>query len=71
MIEAVTMNKKRLIVGQEYMYTEVVADGSNKKKKSRRVVECIGIYLHHARFDFGKYKKSLIWFDINRQISEL
>ena len=63
--------KKKLIVGKEYIYTEVVSDGANKKRTVSRVVKCIGIYICHARFDFGKYARSLTWFDINQQIKEL
>lgn len=66
-----SIKKQRLIVGQEYVFTEIKDVGSGKRLKTRNVVRCVGVYPHHAQFDFGKYKRSLTWFDIWQQIKGL
>lgn len=66
--------KRSLTIGERYIYTVVrETDKWAKKEPQReeRIVTCIGIYPHHARFDFGKYTRSLTWFDVGKEIREV
>lgn len=60
-----------IIIGKEYIFTDIINVGSGKRIKKKYRVKCIGIYPHLAQFDFGKYKRSLTWFDVNKQIKSL
>lgn len=68
------MNKSDLKIGKQYMHTvSKISDDLRRDKIERkpRPVTCIGIYPHHARFDFGGYARSLTWFDVGEEITEV
>lgn len=68
------MNEANLTIGKEYIYT-IFRDTDEQLKRNQnregRIVTCIGIYPHHARFDFGEYTRSLTWFDVGKEIREV
>ena len=63
------MNKNKLKIGGKYLYAPPYARGETEIEKSR-VITCIEIYKHFARFDFGKYKQSLIWWNVENYLQE-
>lgn len=66
------MERDKIKVGQDYIYTVVRLHddkGHRNPQREKKIVRCVGVYRHHARFDFGKYTRSLTWWDIEKTIS--
>jgi len=66
------LEKDKIKVGQEYIHTIVLLNDNKQGRhphRERKVVRCVGVYRYHVRFDFGHYKQSLTWFDVEKSIS--